>query len=99
MRHSDSLAASREDIILPCPKCPSSSGENLGLILESQEGLLVMSWNDLSLGGSLELLETLSATEPSWMVTSKPALGDTIAPLLRISITSCSNSALNLHSQ
>lgn len=41
-----------------------------------------MSRDDLSLGDTLQLLEALSAPEPSRVVPSQPALGDTITPLL-----------------
>jgi len=41
-----------------------------------------MSWNDLSLGCSLKLLQALSAAEPSWVVTSQPTLRDTVTPVL-----------------
>lgn len=44
-------------------------GENLGLLLQVQECLLVVTWNDLSLRRALELLQTLCASEPRGVVS------------------------------
>lgn len=45
------------------------------------KGLFVMPRNHLTPGGSFQLFQTLRALEPSWMISCKPALRDSITPV------------------
>lgn len=45
------------------------------------EGLLVMTWDDLPPSRPFQLLESLSALEPRWMVPCQPPLWDPVTPL------------------
>jgi hypothetical protein len=40
-----------------------------------------MPWNHLSLGRPLQMLQSLGAVEPSWMISRQPTLGNAITPL------------------
>ena len=55
--------------------------KHLGLSLQVYERLLVMAWDDLTPCCSLQLLQTLRALEPGWVVSGQPALWDAVSPL------------------
>jgi len=49
-----------------------------------------MSGNNSSSCSSLDALQSLGAAEPSWVITSQPALWDTITPLWEIpNVSNC----------
>ncbi len=62
----------------------SYSCEARPLTNQIQQRLLVMAWDNLSSCGPFKLLKALGASEPCWVVASKPALRDTITPLNRL---------------
>jgi len=41
-----------------------------------------MTWDNLTFGGSLQVLQSLGALEPCWMVSGQPSLWDTVTPIL-----------------
>jgi hypothetical protein len=55
------------------------------------KGLFVMPRNHLTPGGSFQLFQTLRALEPSWMISCKPALRDSITPLYNVSLSNGKN--------
>lgn len=61
------------------------SREYFRLRLELEEGLFIMSRDDLALRNPLEVLEALSAPKPRRVVSSQPTLRYTVAPLLETS--------------
>lgn len=72
------------DVLSFAPKWQEeeSSRKYISLALERQKSLFIMPRNDLSLGNSLEVLETLCAPEPRWVVSSQPTLRNPIPPLV-----------------
>lgn len=76
-----------------------SSGKNILLLLQCQESLFVMSRNHPASSCSFQALETLSALEPCWVISSKPALRNTISPLFNISNVFDSQEEENSHSR
>lgn len=72
-------------MLLLALKFPPGLGKDLRLRLQVQESLLIVSRDDLTSRRPHQLLKTLRALEPSWMVSRKPTLGDAISPLHSVS--------------
>lgn len=62
------------------------------LFLNSQERFFIVSWDNLSLRRSDELLQPLGGSEPRWMISSEPSLRNSITPLF--SHVSCGHQRL-----